>query len=95
VNDWFGSLTDPTSVPLVEASALKLYPNPARTVLNIVSGDMIRELRMIDMLGQVVYAADVVGESHQINVAGIRNGIYFVQILTSQGITTQKVQIQR
>jgi hypothetical protein len=69
VNDWFGSLTDPTSVPLVEASALKLYPNPARTVLNIVSGDMIRELRVIDMLGQVVYAADVVGESHQINVA--------------------------
>ncbi len=95
VNDWFGSLTDPTSVPLVEVSALKLYPNPARTVLNIVSGDMIRELRVIDMLGQVVYAADVVGESHQINVASFRNGIYFVQILTSQGITTQKVQIQR
>lgn len=95
VNDWFGSLTDPTSVPVVEASALNLYPNPARTVLNIVSGDMIRELRVIDMLGQVVYAADVVGESHQINVASFRNGIYFVQILTSQGITTQKVQIQR
>gem|GEM_PF-1937526 len=95
VNDWFGSLTDPTSVPVVEASALNLYPNPARTILNIVSGDMIRELRVVDMLGQVVYAADVVGESHQINVASFRNGIYFVQILTSQGVTTQKVQIQR
>jgi hypothetical protein len=95
VNDWFGYLTDPTSVSEIETSSLKLYPNPARNVLNIVSADMIRELRVIDMLGQVVYAADVVGESHQINVAGMRNGIYFVQILTSQGITTQKVQIQR
>jgi len=95
VNDWFGYLTDPTSVSEIETSSLKLYPNPARTVLNIVSADMIRELRVTDMLGQVVYAADVVGESHQINVAGMRNGIYFVQILTSQGITTQKVQIQR
>ncbi|MBW6498113.1 MAG: DUF4623 domain-containing protein [Bacteroidales bacterium] len=86
---------DDTSVPVVEASNLKVFPNPARTIMNVVSVDMIRELRVIDMLGQVVYAADVVGESHQINVASFRNGIYFVQILTSQGITTQKVQIQR
>lgn len=95
VNDWFGYLTDPTSVPEVDASELKLYPNPARTTLNIVSGDMIRELRMIDMLGQVVYAADVVGESHQINVGSFRNGIYFIQVLTSKGLSTHRVQIQR
>lgn len=95
VNDWFGYLTDPTSVIEVDASQLKLFPNPARTTLTIVSGDMIRELRMIDMLGQVVYAADVVGESHQINVASFRNGIYFIQILTAKGLTTHRVQIQR
>lgn len=86
---------DDTSVPVVEASSLKVFPNPARTIMNIVSVDMIRELRVIDMLGQVVYATDAVSDSHQINVASFRNGIYFVQILTSQGITTQKVQIQR
>ena len=94
VNDWFGSLTDPTSVIEVEGSEIVLYPNPVRTTLNVVSGDMIRELRVIDMLGQVVYAADVAGESHQINVGSFRNGIYFIQVLTAKGLSTHRVQIQ-
>ncbi|MBW6499609.1 MAG: T9SS type A sorting domain-containing protein, partial [Bacteroidales bacterium] len=62
-------------------------------MLSIVSGEMIREVRMIDMLGQVVYNSAVQGERHELNVNGFRNGIYFVQVLTARGITTQRIQI--
>lgn len=94
VNDWFGYLNDPSSVNETEGSAWTIYPNPARTTLNIVSGELIRELRMIDLLGRVVYAADVTGESHRINVGSFENGFYFIQILTATGLSTQRVQIQ-
>lgn len=84
---------DNTNISEVEASQLQIYPNPARNVINIAAPAQIRELRVIDLLGQLVYSAIVTGESHQINVAGLRNGVYFVQILTSKGVFTQRVLV--
>jgi hypothetical protein len=95
VLNWFGSLTDPTNVPVVSDISLNLYPNPARTTLNIVAGERIIEVRMIDMLGQIVYSENIEGNSHQINVAGLKNGIYFVQVKTPDSIITRRVQVVR
>lgn len=86
---------DNTSVAVVDAAGLRVFPNPVRNVLNIASAELIREIRLMDMLGQVVYTTNVTGDSHQINVSGMRNGIYFVQIMTSKGIFTQRVYIQQ
>lgn len=93
VNDWFGSLTDPTTVPVITESSFNLYPNPARNVLNVTANEAIVEVRMIDMLGQVVYSVTGHGNNHQLDVAGFKNGIYFVQIKTSTNILTRRVQI--
>ncbi|MBW6498010.1 MAG: DUF4397 domain-containing protein [Bacteroidales bacterium] len=94
INDWFGYRTDPTSVNDLRPQAqLNLYPNPARQMLNIVSDQEIREVRMLDMLGKVVYVADVKNERYVMNVNGFKNGIYFMQVLTQGGVTTQRVQI--
>lgn len=93
VNNVFGNIADPVNVPVVEPGQLLVYPNPVRDVLHIASGQTIREVRIIDMLGQVVYASTVQGERHELNVAGFRNGIYFVQVLTTKGLTTQRIQI--
>ncbi|MEE4178151.1 MAG: T9SS type A sorting domain-containing protein [Bacteroides sp.] len=93
VNDWFGYMTDPTTVPLVEEISLNVYPNPAKDQLNIVSNEMIREIRVIDMLGQIVYTSSVQDERHILNVNHFRTGIYFVHVLTPIGIHTRKVQV--
>jgi sarcosine oxidase gamma subunit len=94
INDWFGYRTDPTSIDdLKPAAQLNLFPNPARQMLNVVSDQEIREIRMFDMLGKVVYAADVKNERYVMNVNGFKNGIYFMQVLTPVGVTTQRVQI--
>ncbi len=93
IDNVFGDITDPVNVPVVAPGQLLVYPNPVRDVLHIASGQTIREVRIIDMLGQVVYTSTVQGERHELNVAGFRNGIYFVQILTSKGLTTQRIQI--
>ncbi|MEE4177577.1 MAG: choice-of-anchor J domain-containing protein [Bacteroides sp.] len=95
VDDVFGNINNPVEVPTVDAGELLVYPNPARDMMHIVSGEMIREVRIIDMLGQVVYTSDVQGERHEVNVGGFRNGIYFVQVLTSKGLTTQRIQIAK
>ncbi len=96
VNNIFGYGDDEVSTkPKPESFVLNLYPNPARERLTLETNTEIREVRMVDMLGQVVYTAKPMGTQHQINVQGFKNGIYFVQILTSDGFVTERVQITR
>ncbi len=87
---------DDTSIADTELSTLTLYPNPARTTLNIVSdGSVIEEIRAVDMLGQVVYSASVQDYRYEINVSGFRNGVYFIQVTTPEGLQTHRVQVTR
>lgn len=95
VNDWFGSLTDPTSITDPSLAQIRVFPVPARTILFITSPEVIRDLRIIDMLGQVAYSANVAGLSHEVNVGGFKDGIYFIQILTAKGIETRRIQVQK
>jgi sarcosine oxidase gamma subunit len=81
VNDWFGSLTDPTSITDPSLAQIRVFPVPARTTLYITSPELIRDLRIIDMVGQVVYSANVAGMEHEVHVGGFKNGIYFVRSL--------------
>ncbi|MBW6499501.1 MAG: T9SS type A sorting domain-containing protein [Bacteroidales bacterium] len=93
VYNWFGSLTDPTSVPVIAEGSLNLYPNPARDILNIVADEPISQIQMIDMLGQLVYLENGQGNRHQINVANLKQGIYFVRVKTISGIINKRVQV--
>ncbi|MBW6498112.1 MAG: choice-of-anchor D domain-containing protein [Bacteroidales bacterium] len=95
VNDWFGSLTDPTSITDPSLAQIRVFPVPARTTLYITSPEVIRDLRIIDMLGQVAYSANVAGLSHEVNVGAFKDGIYFIQILTAKGIETRRIQVQK
>ncbi|HSV77344.1 MAG TPA: T9SS type A sorting domain-containing protein [Bacteroidales bacterium] len=95
VNDVFGSQPGATAVPVITetATAINLFPNPARTVLNIAANEMISEVRIIDMLGQVVYSATASGNNHLVNVGDLKYGIYFVQIKTQTGLHTKRLQV--
>ncbi len=85
-----------TSVPGdPSAAGITLYPNPVRSVLTIEAGVTIKEIRMVDMLGQVVFSDNVEWTRYEMNVSEFRNGIYFVQILTDDGFSTHRVQVTR
>lgn len=74
-------------------NSLVLFPNPANNLLNVQSEEIINEIRMIDILGQLVYQASGGSRQHEINVGNLKPGIYLVQVITSNGLTTKKVQV--
>lgn len=86
---------DDTNVSDIINVDLKLYPNPVSSILNIETNELIEELHVIDMLGQVVYTTAVNGLSHSINLNQVHTGIYFVKIKTQAGTITRKVQVSR
>jgi uncharacterized membrane protein len=84
---------DDTSVPQIAGHEIRIYPNPAREVLNITSDAIILEVQVIDMLGHVVHHEQAGTEVHVMGVSGLKPGIYLLRVATSKDITTHRVQI--
>jgi len=83
------------SVIDTEPVSLNVYPNPARSTLYIEADANITEIRMIDMLGQVVYSTAVGDQRHELNVSSLDTGVYFIQLTTEKGVITHRVQVSR
>ena len=56
-----------------------IYPNPSSGVLNIESGIMGR-LEIFNLVGEMVFEGDKLGERLSIDVSGFSDGLYFVRI---------------
>ena len=83
------------NVPETEDISLNIYPNPVRGNLHIKADIEIQSVQLVDLLGQVVYSSMVNDMMHEVNVSGLNNGIYIVQILTNEGIITHRVNVSR
>jgi len=83
------------SVGEVDELDLSIFPNPAREMLYIESGSDITGVRVVDILGQVVYSSSVDSMSHELSVTGFDPGVYFIQVTTTRGVVTHRVQVSR
>ncbi|MFN2395795.1 MAG: carboxypeptidase regulatory-like domain-containing protein [Bacteroidales bacterium] len=74
---------------------ITMFPNPSSDMVNLQSTNTMTEVRVVDISGRVVYTSSIESGQHQINVRQFENGIYFVQVVTADGMFTGKLQIQR
>lgn len=63
---------------------LKVYPNPTSGMLNISSNDNIISLHVIDMMGKTHHS--MAANATQIDVSGLTDGVYLLQVVTSVGL---------
>ncbi|WP_190277362.1 Ig-like domain-containing protein [Taibaiella lutea] len=78
---------------------LNIYPNPAKSVLNISNTNAdykMKDVMVFNALGAMVYRHKADSETiHQLSVESFSTGIYFVRVLTNKGFVNQQVQIVR
>ena len=67
-----------------------IYPNPAKDFVNIETNFEIRNLKVVNYVGQVVFDRNVDQMGYQINTSAFGPGMYFVQIQTSEGVVITK-----
>ncbi len=86
----------PTAIPTVSSSVsdVVLYPNPARSELNVVydaSAD-IKNIAVYNIIGKAMAIYKVSGPSANLNLEQMPAGIYFVQLVNSKGnvVVTKK-----
>lgn len=78
----------------LSANRLMVYPNPVKTVLNILSGRLIQDIGLFNVTGQEVFQSGQTSGQIQINVSRFKPGIYTLKITTQEGISVMKIVIQ-
>jgi hypothetical protein len=82
----------PTGVGSISAENLKVYPNPAKDVLYIRTGDMaVEHVRMLDVTGKEVarFGANV----KQLDVSTYEGGMYVLEVTSTEGRALTRILI--
>jgi hypothetical protein len=70
---------------------ISVYPVPANSLLHVKLVDGVRQMRMINMMGQIVHEANLNGElSLTIDLTGFHKGAYVMQFINEQGERVHK-----
>ena len=71
--------------------SIYIYPNPARNTLNINLSDLsANQINIFDATGRLVREMRIVNNNNTIDISTFKRGLYYVQILTDEGIVTKK-----
>jgi hypothetical protein len=84
-------------------SAFSVYPNPANENIAIdfsLRAESTVNVSIADLSGKVVYTSNLGNKtagasSLNVNTAAFANGIYVVNVLTNNGIATEKLVIRK
>ena len=85
----------PTGISTVEASAqVSLYPNPANDMVNIICpASVSSKYEIMDITGNILIRGNVTNEPLQINTSRLAAGIYIVNIIDNENVSTRKLVI--
>lgn len=69
-----------------ENVTINMYPNPTTGILNI-NAENVKEVAVIDVDGKVVMTEN----ANVIDMTNLNNGVYFVRVISNEGMSIQKV----
>lgn len=76
-----------------EKVAINIFPVPANTKLNIVSNDVIEEIVVTSLSGQVYLSMAPAQHSSILSTENLQSGIYVVSVRSQKGIQSRKIQV--
>ncbi|WP_418262365.1 T9SS type A sorting domain-containing protein [Flavobacterium faecale] len=68
-----------------------VFPNPASTVITIQSSENMEQVQLVDMNGKLMRTQDVKSQQHQLNIADLPSGMYFLKIKTEHRTEIKKI----
>lgn len=69
------------------------YPNPAKSIMNVNSRDIIDEISICTIYGQEVIGLNPGSNKTEINIEGLPNGIYVITV-KSRGVNSSRIIIK-
>ena len=72
--------------------ALKIYPNPVKNEINLISKESITKVKLYDYQGKLVLEKN--NDTKFIDVSSLNSGIYFIEAFINNTKSLQKVIIE-
>jgi len=76
----------------VNNNLFRVFPNPARSLVNISGVKDIREVSVMDDMGRMVLRFTE-GDLSRISLATLPDGIYFVRVVSGEGVNAAKITL--
>lgn len=73
---------------------VKVYPNPSDGKINVYSEKLFTNVKLVNMLGQVVYTMPVTTNEYSFQISNLQPGIYVLQLQTEKGPISRKINIK-
>jgi len=74
---------------------ITLYPNPTKGNFNIISEEIITEVRIFDITGKLIFSQQHDSKVLDIKLSDVEPGMYFVRITTQGGEKIMKLQMAK
>ena len=71
---------------------LKIYPNPVKNEINLISEELITKIKLYDYQGKLVLEKN--NDVKFIKVSSLNSGIYFIEVFMNNYKSLQKVIIE-
>lgn len=82
-----------SALGLEEAAFANIYPNPANSTVYINANNNINRVRVMNYVGQTVLENVATDSNVELNVSGLKSGLYIVEVETEAGTITKKLTI--
>lgn len=84
-----------SAIDKLENPVFEIYPNPSSAFVNISSGEYeIESMELMDLNGKVLIEKNGLSDrKHRLDVSGVANGIYLLNVYTATGLDVRKIQI--
>jgi len=76
-------------------NAITLQPNPTSGFVNINSRFEMQKIEVINIAGQILLSEQTTAKNHQLNLSDFAEGIYFVKVSYSNGMSITKKIIKQ
>jgi len=90
---WKALVTSDSSVGINNPHALDIvvFPNPASTNIQILSDEIITDIKLTDLSGRLLYSLDNSVGNYSINTVDFARGMYVLSFTIGEDIITKKV----
>lgn len=72
-------------------NSVKVYPNPANSLINISAAGQLQSVQLYDIQGRLLQTILVNDATATLDVSGRAAGIYFVKVTTDKGLKVEKI----
>jgi len=72
---------------------VKIYPNPVKDLLNVEASSNIKEIRIINIVGQTILNQPTDSKTMVINTSDLKSGVYNLKIKLEDGYINKKIVV--